>query len=146
VGVDIELLNASSGHIQLDVELTEVKFRKLSEEQIHRHLDKDKPYNCAGSFHCESLGITLFESIRSNDPKAGENPLILSSLGDKIIQPLTPKQKLGITTIGKEVLSNQINWLDLTELDCWIGGVHLNHDNTWCWDADREMIIKRSKK
>jgi len=64
------VLNAKMGRLQLDVELTEVKFRKLSEDQIHSYLHKDKPYNCAGSFRCESLGITLFESIHSNDPNA----------------------------------------------------------------------------
>ena len=64
------LLNAETENIQLDVELTKVKFRKLSQEQIHRYLHKDEPYNCAGSFKTESLGITLFESIQSNDPNA----------------------------------------------------------------------------
>ncbi len=91
------------------------------------------------------LGDSSFWIIL-NELLAGENPLILSSLGGKIIQPLTPKQKLSVTTIGKEVLSNQRNWLDLTQLDRWIGGVHLNHKNTWYWDADKEMIIKRSNK
>ena len=64
------LLKANTGQLQIDVELTDVKFRTLSEEQIHRYLHEDKPYNCAGSFRCESLGITLFESIHSNDPNA----------------------------------------------------------------------------
>ncbi|MBF0266024.1 MAG: septum formation inhibitor Maf [Gammaproteobacteria bacterium] len=64
------VLNAQTGFSQIDVELTEVKFRTLSEEQIKRYLQQDEPYNCAGSFRCERLGITLFESIHSNDPNA----------------------------------------------------------------------------
>jgi septum formation protein len=51
-------------------DLTEVVFRGLAEDEILRYLDADQPYDCAGSFKCESLGISLFESIRSQDPTA----------------------------------------------------------------------------
>ena len=64
------LLNSNSGSTQLDFEITKVKFRKLSLQQIDNYLKKDKPYDCAGSFRAESLGITLFDSIESNDPNA----------------------------------------------------------------------------
>ena len=64
------LLNARSGNSQLNFEVTKVKFRELSLQQINSYLKRDKPYDCAGSFRAESLGITLFESIQSNDPNA----------------------------------------------------------------------------
>jgi septum formation protein len=51
-------------------DLTEVVFRELHRDEILRYLDADQPYDCAGSFKCESLGISLFEAIRSEDPTA----------------------------------------------------------------------------
>ncbi|EAR09759.1 Maf family protein [Reinekea blandensis] len=49
---------------------TVVAFRHLSLQEIERYVDADRPYDCAGSFKVESLGITLFESVRSDDPSA----------------------------------------------------------------------------
>ncbi len=49
---------------------TRVKFRKLSNEEIERYVDLEQPLDCAGSFKCEGLGISLFESIESSDPSA----------------------------------------------------------------------------
>jgi predicted house-cleaning NTP pyrophosphatase (Maf/HAM1 superfamily) len=45
-----------------------VYFRHLSDEQIERYLKKEQPYNCAGSFKSEGLGITLFERLDGDDP------------------------------------------------------------------------------
>jgi len=59
------------GHDPLEhIDLTEVVFRELSAEEILRYLDADQPYDCAGSFKCEALGISLFDAIRSEDPIA----------------------------------------------------------------------------
>lgn len=49
---------------------TRVKFRKLSQKEIARYIELEQPLDCAGSFKCEGLGISLFESIESNDPSA----------------------------------------------------------------------------
>jgi septum formation protein len=49
---------------------TEVMFRALDDESIERYLRSERPYDCAGSFKSEGLGIALFESIRSDDPTA----------------------------------------------------------------------------
>lgn len=51
-------------------DLTEVSFRALAREEILRYLDAEQPYDCAGGFKCEGLGIVLFEAIRSEDPTA----------------------------------------------------------------------------
>jgi septum formation protein len=64
------LLDSSSGAAQVDVIPFRVKFRQLDEEQIARYLQADQPYNCAGSFKSEGLGITLFEYMDGADPTA----------------------------------------------------------------------------
>lgn len=44
-----------------------VKFRHLDEQEIKRYVAFDQPYQCAGSFKVESLGISLFESMQGDD-------------------------------------------------------------------------------
>lgn len=56
---------------------TEVRFRVLNDVQLNDYIERDEPYDCAGSFRWEGLGISLFESLRSDDPTALEGlPLI----------------------------------------------------------------------
>ena len=62
------LLNARSGHIQHGVESYSVVFRELNPAQIERYLEKDQPYNCAGSLKSETLGIAMLSELRGNDP------------------------------------------------------------------------------
>ncbi len=47
-----------------------VEFRQLSLTEIERYLDTEQPFNCAGSFKSEKLGISLCESMRGDDPTA----------------------------------------------------------------------------
>lgn len=49
---------------------TVVRFRVLEIDEIERYVDAEQPYDCAGSFKSEGLGITLFEAIDSQDPTA----------------------------------------------------------------------------
>ena len=59
------------------VNRTTVRFRALDEAEIQRYLEKDQPYDCAGSFKAESLGIALFSGFESEDPTAIQGlPLI----------------------------------------------------------------------
>lgn len=51
-------------------DLTVVQFRALGAGEIERYLHAEQPYDCAGSFKSEGLGITLFDSIESRDPSA----------------------------------------------------------------------------
>lgn len=51
-------------------DLTRVRFRQLSENEIQRYLERERPFDCAGSFKAEALGIALFEKIESEDPTA----------------------------------------------------------------------------
>jgi septum formation protein len=40
----------------------------LSDEQIENYLQREQPYDCAGSFKSEGLGICLFEQLEGDDP------------------------------------------------------------------------------
>jgi septum formation protein len=51
-------------------DITRVVFRPLDRAEIERYLHAEQPYDCAGSFKAEGLGITLFEAIDSRDPTA----------------------------------------------------------------------------
>lgn len=64
------LYNSATGNSQLVCEPFHVHFRTLSDAQIERYLDREKPYNCAGSFKSEGLGIALFEKLEGDDPNA----------------------------------------------------------------------------
>lgn len=66
----LALLNTRNDRLHLAVETTRVHFRDLSDDQIERYLQRDKPYDCAGSFRVEALGITLFRGIVGDDPNA----------------------------------------------------------------------------
>lgn len=47
-----------------------VQFRALALDEIERYVDAEQPYDCAGSFKCEGLGISLFDAIETRDPTA----------------------------------------------------------------------------
>ncbi len=58
------------GRQQVDDVPTAVRFRRLPVEQLDAYLQAEKPYDCAGAAKIEALGITLLESVRSDDPTA----------------------------------------------------------------------------
>lgn len=62
------LYNSSTQHGQSTCETYSVVFRPLSEERIKSYVRKEEPYDCAGSFKSEGLGITLFEKLMGDDP------------------------------------------------------------------------------
>ena len=64
------LYNTLTHGSQVDVIATSVTFRSLNDDQIEYYLQSEKPYDCAGSFKAEGLGIALFESIHGDDPNA----------------------------------------------------------------------------
>jgi septum formation protein len=60
-----------SGSVRLvHLDTTTVFFRSLSSKEIERYVEREKPFDCAGGFKVEALGITLFESVESKDPTA----------------------------------------------------------------------------
>lgn len=60
--------NTLSQRSQVEVVPFSVIFRQLTDRQIEHYLQKEQPYNCAGSFKSEGLGIALFERLEGDDP------------------------------------------------------------------------------
>ena len=66
----LTLYNSQSGNTQTCCVPFHVQFRELNRREVEHYLEKEQPYNCAGSFKSEGLGICLFESMEGNDPNA----------------------------------------------------------------------------
>lgn len=64
------LLDTRDGRRHTYIDHTRVRFRVLSDEEIARYVEREHPLDCAGSFKCEGLGISLFERIDNEDPSA----------------------------------------------------------------------------
>lgn len=63
------LAAGSSLHLA-HVDTTTVVFRSLRDEEIERYIARERPFDCAGGFKVETLGIALLECIESVDPSA----------------------------------------------------------------------------
>jgi MAF protein len=63
----LTLLNSATGQQQTDCVPFTVHFRTLSEAQIMRYLTAEQPFDCAGSFKAEGLGISLFRNTEGSD-------------------------------------------------------------------------------
>jgi len=63
----LTLLNSRTGHHQTDCTPFTVHMRTLSAEQIERYLLAEQPYDCAGSFKAEGLGVSLFQRTEGDD-------------------------------------------------------------------------------
>ena len=64
------LLNSATGNIQSVCVPYTVVFKTLTPTMIKNYLHKEEPYNCAGSFKSEALGIALFERFEGSDPNS----------------------------------------------------------------------------
>lgn len=64
------IINSSTMHYMTDLDVCTVFFKTLTRRQIEHYVDLEAPYDCAGSFKSESLGIALFEKIQGDDPNA----------------------------------------------------------------------------
>jgi MAF protein len=63
----LALLNTRTGHCEKSHDVFKVHFRALSAEEIAAYLRREEPYDCAGSFKAEALGITLFRGMEGKD-------------------------------------------------------------------------------
>jgi MAF protein len=66
----LAVADAASGRTHSICEPFHVHFRSLDADQIARYVDREQPFNCAGSFKSEGFGITLFERLEGDDPTA----------------------------------------------------------------------------
>jgi septum formation protein len=64
------LIDAASGRQWHGVVPYTVHMRELQPAEIERYLRRDRPYDCAGSFKSEGLGISLFQRMEGDDPTA----------------------------------------------------------------------------
>lgn len=55
---------------RIAMDTTTVRFRALTPGEIERYVDAEQPFDCAGSFKSEGLGIVLFDAIETTDPTA----------------------------------------------------------------------------
>lgn len=64
----VAVVETGSGRTWQTVDVTRVELANLTRGQIERYVELEQPYDCAGGFRAEGLGIVLFDAIRSNDP------------------------------------------------------------------------------
>ncbi|MDD3760991.1 MAG: Maf family protein [Acidithiobacillus sp.] len=74
-GKKVELLNGlcllgPSGDAQTELIPYHVLMRKFGEDEIVRYIEKEQPFDCAGSLRSEGLGICLIERMEGEDPNA----------------------------------------------------------------------------
>ncbi|PLX98784.1 MAG: septum formation protein Maf [Desulfuromonas sp.] len=77
---------------QSDYATYSVTFRQLSDEQIDDYLEREQPYDCAGSFKIEGLGIALMEKMEGEDYNA--------LIGLPLIKLVTMLGEAGVRVIG----------------------------------------------
>ena len=66
----LALVDAASGRCRTALVDVASTFRTLAAAEIDAYLDRETPYDCAGSVKSEGLGIALFDRIASDDPTA----------------------------------------------------------------------------
>lgn len=63
----LALFNSSTGVCQVDHVPFTVHMRTLDQASIERYLQAEQPYDCAGSFKAEGLGVSLFQATEGCD-------------------------------------------------------------------------------
>ena len=66
----VVLRRLRSEAVREHVDRTVVHFRPLDDGEIARYVERDQPFDCAGGFRCEGLGVALFEAVETRDPSA----------------------------------------------------------------------------
>jgi septum formation protein len=64
----VALLDAARGDVRCRVVPCRVVFRALTPAEIESYLEREHPWDCAGSARAEGLGIALLERIETEDP------------------------------------------------------------------------------
>ena len=66
----VAVVDAATGRAQTRLVDVRSRFRRLTRWEIERYLDREQPWDCAGSVKSEGLGIALFDGIDNDDPSA----------------------------------------------------------------------------
>ncbi|WP_251976487.1 Maf family protein [Salinicola avicenniae] len=64
----LALIDTGAGRHRVVHETYDVQFRELSSQEIDNYVRRDEPFDSAGSFRMEGLGIALFERFAGDDP------------------------------------------------------------------------------
>ncbi len=64
------VVNTATNTVQTDCIEYIVYFRRLDQQEIEDYLKKEQPYDCAGSFKSEALGVSLVSRMEGDDPTA----------------------------------------------------------------------------
>ncbi|MCF6239382.1 MAG: Maf family nucleotide pyrophosphatase [Candidatus Marinimicrobia bacterium] len=91
----LALLDSRSGTVQTDYATFSVSFRNLTDEQVFNYLQREKPFDCAGSFKIEGLGITLMEKMKGEDYN--------SLIGLPLIKLVNMLELAGVRVLGDNV-------------------------------------------
>lgn len=95
---------------------------------------KEKPYE-------------IFKAYQEQEEKKFMGDIIFWKILDdfkkyKLTRSKENGHKLTLTPLGKRLLQGKENWLKIKPIKRWIGGVHLNPNNLWCWDIKKRNIAK----
>ena len=66
----LAVLDAASGHVQIDVVPSAVRFKPLTASDVEAYVSREQAYECAGGIRAEGLGCAIFERMRGDDPTA----------------------------------------------------------------------------
>jgi septum formation protein len=91
----ISVFDSGSGEGLTDFATYSVTLRRLSEDQIRTYLRREEPFDCAGSFKVEGLGITLIERMEGDD--------YTTLIGLPLIKTVDYLNYFGITVLGSAV-------------------------------------------
>jgi MAF protein len=63
----LALYDSASRRLLTSQDVFSVQFRSLDDAEISYYLQAEQPYDCAGSFKAEGLGIALFDGMSGKD-------------------------------------------------------------------------------
>lgn len=62
------VIDSAAARSTVDVSLTRLHLRRLSDAAIANYVARDRPFDCAGAFRSEALGLALVEHMQCDDP------------------------------------------------------------------------------
>lgn len=86
-----------------------------------------------------SFWVILNQLLKSNPP------LLELSTETQLNSPPGSESELSITAAGNAVLAGEQSWLNMAELNRWVGGVHLTPTNIWCWNSESHRLSRISE-
>ena len=63
----LAVLQPSTGRLETALDVHHMTLRDLTDEEISRFVESEKPLDCAGAYKVEGPGIALFESMSGDD-------------------------------------------------------------------------------